>query len=143
MKSDQDPVRIFRLLESSHGEEPRIEVADVGFETIGGCGDRRIFEVREGVACGFEKPMECLKLDGIDLEEILPGESLNVPLAEEKRCRRGIEEELAVPVDEEFLGVFGMPSLVLQLELQPHAQVAEKMHMAAFDLGAVCLKHLP
>lgn len=118
-------------------------MADVRFESIGRCWNRMIFEVRKGMARGFEEPIQCLKLNRIDLEKIFPSKSYDMVKAQVERRGRRCEEELAISMDEKLLGVFRMPFLVLQFELQPHAQVTEKMHMATLNPCAVFLKDLP
>lgn len=64
MEGHQDSFRILRLLESSHGDEPRIEVADVGFEAVCRCGNACVEEVQEGMTTGFLEAQKNVVVNG-------------------------------------------------------------------------------
>ena len=142
MKGDENSVGVLRLLESSHGQQSGIEVTDVRFQSVGGGRNCRIPEVREGVARRFHETLQSLKLDDIDLKQILSEESLHMMPSEIEGRRRSGKKKLAIAMDEELLGVLGMPSLVLQLELQSNPEITEKMDVTAFHLCTIGFKDL-
>jgi len=140
MESDEDPFRVLRLLESPHGCKPRIEVTDVGFQSVRGGGDAWIEEVREGKAAGFLEAQEDVVMDGAQTEDICLDDSLQVLPAQQECCRCGMEQEVTVAVEDAFLSVAWM--MAESLELQSGFEVSQQVHMAALHGDAVGLKHL-
>ena len=57
MEGDEDSFSILRLLESSHGFEPCIEVTDIRLKSVRGMGNSWIDEVCESVAAGFPEAL--------------------------------------------------------------------------------------
>lgn len=140
MEGDEDSFCVLRLLESSHGCEPRVEVTDVGFQPVCGVGDAWIDEMFESVAAGLLEAQEDVVVDGTQTEDVCFDDSFQVFPAQEKSLRRGIQKEFAVAVEDTFLCVAGMPAE--SLELQPALDVPEQMDVAALHVDAVALQHL-
>lgn len=140
MEGNQDPFCVLRLLESSHGDESRIEVTDVRFEPVRGCGDAWINEVREGVTAGFLEAQEDVVMDGAETEDVRLDDSFQVPPAQQEVLRRGIQEELAVAVENAFLRVARM--MAEPLELQSGLEVTQQVNVATFHENTVGFQDL-
>lgn len=123
MEGNEDSFRVLRLLESSHGFESRVEVTDVGFQSVSGCGDLWIDEVRECVAARFLEAQEDVVVDWTQTEDVRLDDSLQMLPAQEEGLRRGIQEELAVAVEDPLLRVALM--MTEPLELQSRLDVSE------------------
>ena len=140
MEGDEDSFGVLRLLESSHGCEPCVEVTDVGFQPVCGFGNLWIDEVFERVAAGFLQAQKNVVVDGAQTKNICLNDSFQMLPAQEKSLRRGIQKEFAVAVENAFLGVAGM--LAESLELQSCFEVSQQMDMAALYMDSVGLQRL-
>lgn len=140
MEGNEDPVGVLRFLESTHGFEPRVEVTDIGFESVCRCGNSWIDEVCEGMAACLLEASQNVVVDGVHTEDVCFDESLQMLPTQEECCGRRAQQEAAVPVEDSLLHVARM--LAESLELQAGLQVSEHVDVTALDGDTVGLQNL-
>ena len=140
MKRDEDSFCVLGFLESAHGFESCIEVADVGFKSVCGWRNSDIDEVHERVATSFLETLENVVVDGAQTEDVGGNDSLQMLPSQKECCRRRIKEEMAVAVENSLLRVARM--FAESFELQSRLHVSKQMNVAPLDMDAVHLQNL-
>lgn len=140
MESNEHPVGVLRILESTHSGESCVEVTDVGFQSVGGVRNAWIEEVREGIAAGFLEASENIVVDGVQCKHMGLNDSLQMLPAQRKSFRRSIQKEFAISIQDSFLRIAGMSAE--SLKLQTGLEIPEQVDMTALYGDAVGLKHL-
>lgn len=139
MKSDEDSFCVLRLLETSHRFEPCIEVTDVRLKPVRGGGNAGIDEVCEGMPACFPEAFQHIVMDGIETKDIHLNETFQMLPAQWECCRRRVQQETAVPMENPFLSVAGM--IAESLQLQSGLDVSKQMNMATLHVGTVGFEH--
>lgn len=140
MEGDEDSFCILQLLEPTHSFESYIEVTDVRLKSVRGCGNARVDEVREGVVAGILEAPQDVLVDGIQPKDIGYNETFQMFPAQEESVRRGIQEKLAVAIENALLCI---PRMAAEsLELQSGLEVSKQVNVTALHVCAVRFKHL-